>query len=209
MREPFDHLSRLAILNLYRRVPCVPSKLVGVRIDVSPGQTIQGRSLRRYRLLSIQRGDKAPVRKKKKRALVANLILLNVIQLNPKPRTMPICSLAHCYVSPVFVIHLVHHVVHSRYSGDGSLRSKSLGSGSLGGRSRYIDPHQFCVHTTRNDTPREDRDHSFESLIGSLSPLGPRMFDDLGDPLLLFAPIFTYLSLSLAIQYSGWFPPLG
>ena len=49
-------------------------------------------------------------------SFVANLILFNVNQPNPKPITMPICSLDHCCTSPVYVIHLMRHVVHSIYS---------------------------------------------------------------------------------------------
>ena len=49
-------------------------------------------------------------------SFVANLILFNVNQPNPKPITIPICSLDHCCVSPVYVIQLLRHVVHSSYS---------------------------------------------------------------------------------------------
>ena len=66
---------------------------------------------------------------------VAISIMFNVHQPNPKPMTMSTCSLDHYCVSPVYVIHLVHHVVHSRYSGDGSLRIGSLGTGSLHSKS--------------------------------------------------------------------------
>ena len=54
-------------------------------------------------------------------SFVANSIMFNVNQPNLKPMSMPICLLDHCCVSPVYVIHLVHHVVHSRYSDSISL----------------------------------------------------------------------------------------
>ena len=62
MRERSDHLSRLEILNLKRKVHCVRSKLRGgeLRIDVSPGHTIQKRSLYRRRSLSVRREAKDP-----------------------------------------------------------------------------------------------------------------------------------------------------
>ena len=94
-------------------------------------------------------------------SFVANLILFNVNQPNPNPMTMSICSLDLCCVSPVYVIHLLHHVAYSRYSGGvslrcGSLGSRSIGSGSLRGGSlrggslgtwiAICGPHQLCVH---------------------------------------------------------------
>ena len=152
-------------------------------------------------------------------SFVANSIQLNVNQPNPKHMTMPICLLDHGCVYPVDRIYLVHHVVYSRHSSDGSLRSGSIGSGSLEGRSRYIDPHRLCVNTimcshdqvlhTQGGSWSIFRFSDRASTVGSPTLLGPRMFDDLGDQLLQLAPIFTYLPLSLAIQYSGWFPPLG
>ena len=49
-------------------------------------------------------------------SFVASSILFNVNQPNPEPITMHICSLDHCCVSPVYVIQLLRHVVHSSYS---------------------------------------------------------------------------------------------
>ena len=67
IRERPDHLSRLAIVNLNRKVHCILSQWGG--IDVSPGQTIQGRSLRRRGLLSIRREAKGPAREKSTRVV--------------------------------------------------------------------------------------------------------------------------------------------
>ena len=55
---------------------------------------------------------------------------------------------------------------------------------------------QLCVHTIKRYTPRMYR----ASTVESPSLPRPRMFDDLDDPLLQPASIFTSLPLSLSIQ---------
>ena len=49
-------------------------------------------------------------------SFVANLIMFDANQPNPKPMTMPIGSLGQPLRIAVYVIHFLHHVVHSRHS---------------------------------------------------------------------------------------------
>ena len=98
-------------------------------------------------------------------SFVANLILFNVNQSNPKPMTMPICSLDHCCVPPVYVIHFLHHVVHSRYSDSGSLNRGSLRGVSIG-VDRGIWSTKLCLHTVKRYIPWVDRGPFVASLIG-------------------------------------------
>ena len=136
MREPSDHLSRLAILNLNRKVHCVQSqfgwwcKLTFRLATKSKGKVCiyAGHSLFNVR-------PKFLPGRSRRVSFVANSILFNFNQRNPNPMTMAICSLDLCCVSPVYVIHLLHNVVHIEYSGGGSLRGGSLRSGSLGSGS--------------------------------------------------------------------------
>ena len=63
---------------------------------------------------------------------------------------MPICSLDFGSLSHVFVICPSHHVVHSRYSGGGSLRGGSLRGGSPGANCSVVD--RFIVDRTGVDS---------------------------------------------------------
>ena len=136
---------------------------------------------------------------------------------------MPIGSLDLCCVSRVYVIHLLHHVVNSRYSGGGSLRigspvvdrsvvDRSVMDHSVvdryvvdrsGSESRYVVhtnymSTQLCVHTIKRYTHRMDCDQPLDSLIGH-SPSNRRHFRDLACLMIL-----TIHSSSL-IPYSSLF----
>ena len=138
IREPSDHLSRLAILNLNRKVHCVQSQLRGggVRIDAPPGHTIQMRSLYRRGSFSIQQEAKFLPERSRRVSFVANSILFNVNQPNPKPMTMPICSLVQLLrITCLFTSQLAScdppQIRRSGSLSSGSLRG-SLSRGSLG-----------------------------------------------------------------------------
>ena len=135
MRDPSDHTRRLMILNLNRKVHCVRLQLKKLIIDVPPGHTIQRHRRYRRRSLFVQWETKFLPGRSRRVSFVANLVLFNVHKPKTKPMTMPIFSLDLCCVSPIDVIHLLHHVIHSRYSIGGSLRRGSLRMGSLGSES--------------------------------------------------------------------------